>query len=195
MPAHYMRRFARAHYDADLEKWREGYYTTVAKTASQIFKESKRAGIRAALEFKYMSEHEKANLRRATAEIAEFMMLLTLVRLGGRVKDRDRSWLNKMVLYQIRRMYLETGASMPANGGFFSNIFQLLQSPAASINTFEKFSKVVQLWNMMDEVQTGRYQGWSEWERDVFNLVPAFGQISKAIAFDDSMFSQFERED
>lgn len=193
MPAHYMRRFARAHYDADLEQWREGYYTTVSKTLSQMAKESWKAKMLTVKYWHKLSNHEKANFRRATAELSEFFMLLALVRLGGRVKDRDRSWLDKMALYQIRRMYLETGASMPVNGGFFSNIFTLLQSPAASINTFEKFSKVIQFWNMFDEIQTGRYQGWSEWQRDTYQAVPALGQISKAIDFDDSMFTVFEK--
>jgi len=195
MPAHYMRRFARAHYDADLEQWREGYYTTVVKTLSQMWKESIKAKTMTLKYYNVLSEHEKANLRRATAEVSEFLILMVLVRLGGRVKDRDRSWLDKMALYQIRRMHLEVGASMPVNEGFFSNIFTLLQSPAASINTFEKISKVIQFWNAFDEIQTGRYQGWSEWQRDLYLSVPAFGQIRKAIDFDDSMFSVFEQND
>ena len=195
MPAHYERRFARAHYDADLEQWREGYYLTVAKVINQLRKDCKKAGWKTLQLQDKLSEHEKANLRRATAEIGEFLTLMWLVRLGGKVKDRDRNWLDKMALYQIRRMHLEVGASMPINGQFFDNIFTLLQSPAASINTFEKFSKILQIWNMFDEIQTGRYQGWSEWERDIYNMVPALGQITKAIKFDDSMFSMFERED
>lgn len=194
MPAHYMRRFARAHYDADLEQWREGYYGTVVKTINQIAKDCWKAKTLTLKYYGQLSEHEKANLRRATAELSEFFTLLLLVRLGGKVKDRDRSWLDKMALYQIRRMYLEVGASMPLNTGFFSNIFTLLQSPAASINTFEKLGKIIQFWNMFDEIQTGRYQGWSEWQRDVYQAVPALGQIRKAIDFDDSMFSMFEKD-
>jgi hypothetical protein len=195
MPAHYMRRFARAHYDADLEQWREGYYITVVKTLNQMFKETKKAKMLTLKYYNTLSEHEKANLRRAQAEIAEYLMLMVLIRLGGRVKDKDRSWLEKMALYQIRRMHLEVGASMPLNGGFFSNIFTLLQSPSASITTFEKFSKVLNFWNMFDEVQSGRYQGWSEWERDAYQTIPALGQISKALEFDDSMFTIFEKDD
>ena len=194
MPAHYMRRFARAHYDADLEQWREGYYTTVVKTLNQMRKEYKRAGIQVLKLGSTLSEHEKANLRRANAELAQFWMLMFLVRLGGRVKDRDRSWLDKMALYQIHRMNLEVGGSMPVNGDFFSNIFQILQSPAASINTFQRFSKMIQFWNMFDEIQTGRYQGWSEWQRDVYQGIPALGQITKAVDFDDSMFVMFEKD-
>lgn len=194
MPAHYERRFARSHYDNDLEQFREGYYVTVAKTLNQMRKELGKGKFELLKYKNTLSEHERANLRRANAEIAEFLMFLFLVRTSGRVKDRDRSWLEKMYLYQIRRMYLEVGASMPFNGGFFSNIFTLLQSPAASIDTFEKFSKVIQIWNAMDEVQRGRYQGWSEWERDVFKLIPGFDQITKAYHFDDSMFSMYEKD-
>jgi hypothetical protein len=195
MVAHYSRRFAKAHYDMDLEQWREGYYRTVVGTLNHMLKESWRAKKLYLKYYNTLSDHEKANLRRAEAEISEFLMLLALVRLGGRVKDRDRSWLDKMALYQIRRMYLEVGASMPVNTAFFSNIFQIMQSPAASINTFEKISKMIQFWNMFDEIQTGRYQGWSEWQRDVYQGIPALGQITKAIDFDDSMFTMFEKND
>ena len=195
MPAHYMRRFASEHYDADLEQWREGYYRTVVGTLNHMLKESWKAKKLYLKYYNTLNDHEKANLRRAEAEISEFLMLLALVRLGGRVKDRDRSWLDKMALYQIRRMYLEVGASMPLNTGFFSNIFQIMQSPAASINTFEKISKMIQFWNMFDEIQTGRFQGWSEWQRDVYQGIPALGQITKAVDFDDSMFTMFEKND
>ena len=194
MPAHYMRRFARAHYDSDLEKWIEGYYTTVGKTMNQIYKDSRKAKMLTLKYYNTLSEHEKANLRRAQAEVSEFLILMIMCRLGGRVKDRDRSWLDKMALYQIHRMYLEVGASMPGNLGFFSNLLQILQKPAATIDTFEKFQRVIRIYNIFDEVQTGRYQGWSEWERDAFKMIPAADQISKAIYFDDSMFSMFEQD-
>lgn len=196
MPAHYERRFARAHYDNDLEQWREGFYITFGKYYGRIitnlYDDLKKGEIRYAKTKDKLNAHEKANLRRAWTEISLFVSLMSLVRLGGRVKDRDRSWLDRMVLYQINRMYLETGASMPFNTGFFSNIFQLLQSPAASIDSFEKVGKVIQFWNIFDEVQRGRYKGWSEWGRDVFKLIPGLDQIQKAYYLDDSMFTMFD---
>ena len=194
MPAHYSRRFAPAHYDGDLEQWREGYYITVGRLMNSIYKDIRKG------QFEYvklkdsMSEHEKANFRRAEAEIGLFAMLFTLVRVGGRVKDRDRSWADKMALYQIHRMYLEVGASVPSFG-FLANVIQLLNSPAAAISTLDKVKKVFNIMNAFDEIQTGRYQGWSEWERDVFQMIPYLPQIWKAIDFDDSMFSMFERDD
>lgn len=192
MPAHYMRRFARSHYDDDLQQFREGYYVTSYKVLSQIADEVIHSKFEYLKLKETLSDHEKANLRRAMAEVYEFAFFMTFIRISGRVKDRDRSWLEKMYLYQIRRMYLEVGASMPVNGGFFSNIFKLLQSPAASIDTFEKVSKIVQFWNLADEIQRGRYKGWSEWERDAFKLIPPLDQVMKAYNFDYSMFSMYE---
>ena len=193
MPAHYLRRFSRAHYDSDLEQWREGYYVTLWKVTNSLAKDIRHGKIEFAKIGNTLSEHEKANLRRAFSEISIFMFLTTLCKLGGRVKDRDRNWIDKMVLYQINRMKLEVGASMPSPQ-FFDNIFQLLQSPAASIDTLEKFSKILKFWNMFDEIMTGRYQGWSEYERDLFELIPGADQALKAYYFDDSMFSMFERD-
>jgi hypothetical protein len=196
MPAHYMRRFARAHYDADLEQWREGYYVTVYKFMNQLFKDIRKG------QFEFnklyfegkLGEHEKANIRRAGGEVSLFFMLMFLVRLGGKVKDYDRTWLNKMALYQIRRMYLEVGASMPGTQ-FFKNIITIMQQPAAAVTTFDRMRKLVEIWNMFEEVQTGRYQGWSEWNRDVFQMTPYAPQLLKAFDFDDSMFTMFEKDD
>lgn len=194
MPAHYERRFGKTHYDDDLEQWRTGYYRTLTTFTSDLIKDIRKGQLELTKSWNTLNEHEKANMRRAMSEISFFILLRTLVMMGGRVKDRDRSWLDKMALYQINRMYLEIGASMPFNGAFFSNIFQLLNSPIASINTFERFSKVLQLWNVFDEVKTGRYEGWSEWERDAFTLLPGVPQIVKAVDFDDSMFAMFEND-
>lgn len=194
MPAHYNRRFARAHYDSDLEQWIEGYYITLAKTVSQLSKDIRHGKLEMMKIGGTLNEYEKANLRRAFSEISIFLMLMTLCKFGGRVKDKDRNWLDKMALYQIHRMFLEVGASMPLNDQFFSNIFQMMQSPMAAIDTFEKFSRILHFWNMFDEIQTGRYQGWTEYERDLFKMIPAADQILKAWYFDDSMFSMFEQD-
>lgn len=196
MPAHYMRRFARAHYDLDLQRWREGYYTTVFKVMNDMGKDLMHLKLSFLTTYKNLSAHEKANLRRAFTEIDIFFALMWLCKLGGRVKDRDRSWLDKMALYQIHRMYLEVGASSPINPfGFVDNILTILQTPSASIDTLEKFQKLLNLWNSFDEIQTGRYQGWTELGRNAYEMIPLVKQVDKAWHFDDSMFSMFDMDD
>lgn len=191
MPAHYMRRFASGHYDNDLEQWREGYYRTVWRLMTQMGKDITRAQFEYSKYFNSLSSHEIANLKRATSEITLFWILWTVCKLGGRVKDRDRSWWNKMALYQINRMKLEIGASMPGPG-IVGDLIKMLNSPAPTVSTLEKFKKLIDFTNGFDEIQTGRYQGWYQIQRDAYNMLPALPQITKAWHFDDSMFSLFE---
>lgn len=193
MPAHYERRFARGHYDARLDQWREGYYQTFAGFMFELAKQIKRSKKITFAVWNNLTDHEKANMRRASAEISEFFILLLLVRTGGKVSDKDRGWFEKMKMYQIYRMKLEVGASMPLNIGFLSNIIQVLRQPAAVLDTFEKWENALNIMSMFDEIQTGRYAGWTEWERSIYKLTP-FDQVSKAYHFDESIFSQFEKD-
>lgn len=192
MPAHYYRRFARSHYDSQLEQWREGYYVTLFKFTTNLVKGIKQNGFDVASNFSQikdtLSEHEKANLKRAYTEIALFAVLTLLCKLGGRVKEKSDVWGEKMLEYQLNRMRLECGASVPS-GSFFSNIFSLLQSPAAAIKTGEHLAKVLNFGNMLDEITVGPYAGWSEWEKDVFTSLPGLPQAKKAWDMDDSLVS------
>jgi hypothetical protein len=194
MPAHYSRRFAKAHYDMDLEQWREGYYRTAGRVMGNLLKDLIKAKKEAVKLWPTLSEHEKANLRRAEAEVSIFCGLYFMCRIGGKVNDKERSWWNKMVLYLLHRMKLEVGASMP-NTSLLSNMWQLLQTPAAAITSMPKLIKVFNIFNMFEEVESGAYKGWSEWDRDAVNATPLLGQLIKAYRFDDSIFAQFEKND
>ena len=46
---------------------------------------------------------------------------------------------------------------------------------------------------MFNEIESGRYKGWSEWERDFANAVPLLGQLRKVkdITEEDYMFTIF----
>lgn len=192
MPAHYMRRFARAHYDTNLEQFREGYYTTMAKIGKHMLEDIAKGKWEQLLaETKGLSDHEKANLRRAQAEIAIFWTLIGLCKIGGKVGDEDRVWAEKMALYQLYRMRLEVGSSTPCLK-FFQNMITILNSPSASLDTLKKVEKAIHMNNLFDEIQSGRYEGWMEFERDLFNLLPYAPQIFKAWDFDDSMFTTFK---
>lgn len=191
MPAHYERRFARAHYDGDLEQWIEGYYVTTYKFVSKIVKEIKNAEFNLVKYYGSLSKHEKANLKRAGTELGLFAILWAITTFGGRIKDRDRSWLDKMALYQINRMCLELGASAPTPA-IFKSAFDILNSPMPTLSVFEKFKNLMNATNAFHEIQTGRYTGWSQIEKDIFELLPYLPQLYKAYVFDHSMFTMYE---
>lgn len=92
-------------------------------------------------------------------------------------------------------MKLEVGASMPFNPDFLKNIWQMMRQPVAATDAFERGTKLLYVWNLFDEIETGTYKGWSEWGRDAYLAIPLLGQITKAYVFDDSMFSMYEQED
>jgi len=73
-----------------------------------------------------LSNHEKANLRRSGAELTMFGILAGLISLIGPEKDKKGMWADRMALYQLKRLYLETGASIPIPTTFIKNMFAIL---------------------------------------------------------------------
>lgn len=191
MPAHYSRRFASPYYDAELDQYREGYYRTLGRFSLELLKDIARAKFQFAINSKNLSEHEKANLKKALSEIAMFLMLSGIIMMMGPAKDRKGVWYERMILYQLKRMQLETGASTPVNLGFFKNIFTILKSPAPSIQSFNNLLDILAFWNIFNEIESGRYKGWSEYERDVTKVIPVYGQIRKVfdLSEEDYMFT------
>jgi hypothetical protein len=165
MPAHYNRRFARPYYDATLGKYREGYYLTFGRFAVDTLKDITRAKWQIATNWKNLSNHEKANIKRAIAELCIFGMLSALIALMGPEKDKKGSWYDRMIIYQLKRMKLETGASSPTPD-FLSNMFTILKSPAPAIKSLNNLAGLLEFWNMFNEIQSGRYKGWSEYARN-----------------------------
>lgn len=192
MPAHYSRRFSGASYDARLDQWREGYYTTIGRFAINLMKDISRGKFELATNWDSLSTHEKANMKRALTEIGIFATLAALIAMIGPEKDRKGNWGERMAIYQLKRMYLETGASVPWLSAI-ENASTILKSPAAAINSFNDILNIVQVWNMFNEIESGRYKGWSEWERDVTQAIPLYGQLKKVIDLseEDYMFTIF----
>ena len=46
----------------------------------------------------------------------------------------------------------------------------------------------------MDEIESGPYEGWSVWSRDLVKGAPLGGQIAKAVIFDDAIITGFENK-
>lgn len=195
MPAHYNRRFAGAYYDAAMDQWREGYYRTMWKFSMNLIKDLTHAKFQIATNWSELTPHEKANVRRGIAEIAMFYTLGVLISLMGPEKDKKGIWADRMIIYNLKRMKLETGASVPITPNFLDNIWTILQSPAAAIKTINNITDLIQFQNMFVEIQSGRYKGWSVWERDVTELLPIYGQIRKAVDITDKdyMFNIYNK--
>ena len=189
MPKHYERRFARAHWDDDLQERIEGYYNTLGKFSLNLMKDLRRAQLKIGENWNQLTPHERANLRRCIAEVGLFTILSNLCRfLGGRIKLKDDNWMEKMILYQLLRMKFEIGASMPSPY-FINNVTQLLNSPMATINTIDA---IMDLWSFGDmgvELQSGPYKGMSLYTKHLIKATPGVNKIMQAYVFSEGMFS------
>lgn len=195
MPAHYSRRFASAYYDAQLDKFREGYYRTFGRFTVNLFKDLRDFKFQVATRFRGLENSEKANIVRAGTELTMFALLSVFCSMLGHWKDKKGNWAERLVLYNLKRMQLETGASVPWPSAFLSNIWTILQSPAAAMKTAEGVTKLFEFQNMFNELQSGRYKGWSEYERDLTLVLPIYGQVRKVVDISEEnyMFNIFDK--
>lgn len=193
MPAHYGRRYRKKRHDAILGD-REGYYRTWGRFQLGLMQDLLRMKFQLGTRWKNLKPYEKANLKKAWFEIGVFILLGYMIKAMGAPDDKD-TWGEKQVKYQMRRLRLETGAScLPVINKFWSNLTSILNSPIPAVERVSPFIDLLEFWNKTDEIQNGRYKGWSKWERDAFKTLPFLPQFKNIKDFkeDDFMFKMFD---
>lgn len=157
------RRFKSATYNYDLDAWTEGYYRTSGRFLLQLARDLRETQFNLAARWNELTLTEKANIRRALTETGHFLAVMAIIGLIEWSDDKDRPWLVRMAEYQARRLYTELGAMIPGKS-MISEGLKLIKSPAAGVNTIENMldlTKLLNPWNYMDEIQSGRYEGHS----------------------------------
>ena len=135
MPEHYFRRFAKPYYNAQVDDMREGFYYTFWKYGVDSLKDLRRMKFSFMTNYHALSAEEKANVRRAIAEMTFFWALCLFIRFMGDENDRKGLWWQRMAIYQLKRLKLDIGAST-LSPYIFSNAITVLQSPMAAIKSF-----------------------------------------------------------
>ena len=157
------RRFKSATYNYDLDAWIEGYYRTSGRFLLQLARDLRETQFNLAARWNELTPTEKANIRRALTEVGHFLAVMAIIGLIEWSDDKDRPWLVRMLEYQSRRLYTELGAMIPGKS-MISEGLKIINSPAAGVNTIENMldlTKLLNPWNYMDELQSGRYEGHS----------------------------------
>ena len=193
MPTHYYRRFAGATYDAQLDKWREGYYVTFGRFLLNLVKDLRHADSTYKQLKAQLSPEERQNIGKAITELSMFGMLSLFIHMLGPVKDKDGKWGERMLVYQLKRLQLETGASIPWFT-LFDNALTIVKSPLPAVDSFDGIMNLFEIWNIFDEIESGTYKGWSEYSRDVFKAIPIANQVKRTldIASEEYMFAIFD---
>lgn len=197
MPAHYARRFNTLHYDADLGEVREGYYVTFWKFAKSLVQDVKNHQFDWETRKNQLTKMEKANLNRAFTESCILVLFVILSRMGLGDDPKHRTWAEAFALYQIQRCKLETGASTPLYaGGFVKNIFTIVNSPAAAINTMQKLTPLLNIDELItgEKYESGTHIGEYKYLHRVERAVPFYSQVNRwwNMDIDDSIFGTFK---
>jgi hypothetical protein len=137
---------------------------------------------------------QKANMKRAAAEIVLLVGLCASTASLGRYKDKKGNWAYRNLMYQLMRMRMETRASVPFSPGFVTNIITILNSPAACITQFSKLAKLLSLTDLAVTIESGKYEGENLWVHNDVKAVPFLKQVQNQLelATEDDLFQVFK---
>ena len=215
MVEHYSRRFRKRHFDASLGMDREGYWQSAWKmfrsdeTAEKWNEGNKKDAIalfmkdfytfafRAQSQWSNLDEMQRYNVKRVLSEMSMYVALLGLsFALGESDKHKKEFW-RRWWIYQVKRMILDTEASMP-NPKAISSGLTILQSPMAGVNTL---NSLLYSWygitngDIFTDIKSGPHKGENKYWRNMkkYNL-PFFKdwEQMQRMSEDESIFQVFE---
>lgn len=141
----------------------EGYYVTSYNVGKQIFNEVIKGDKTLKQIWGSLDVTQKANCRRAIAEVSQFLILCGVITLLGNAKDKDRNWAKQLLRYWAMREKTELGVLIPGPSMITEGI-KIVKSPVANASIWSDISDLTTcLWvpNWFDEIENGEYKGHS----------------------------------
>ena len=212
---HYSRRFRKRHFDASLGMDREGYWQSFYqymfnedtkdewKDGSKVnaigmfMKDYMTFLFRAQSQWHNLDEMQKSNVKRVHTEMMMYFALLGISFALGEPDKHKKEFWRRWWIYQVKRMLLDTEASMPHPKAISSGL-TILQSPMAGVNTVNSLLySFYGLTNgdIITDVKSGPHKGENRYWRNIkkYNL-PFFKdweQMQK-LSEDESIFQVFK---
>lgn len=141
----------------------EGYYRTTWTVGKELYNEVLTGEKTAKELWDDLEDWEKANIKRAVTEVSQFMILMAVITLMGKSKDKDRSWAARVLSYWAMREKTELAALVPSPFMLTEGI-KLVKSPVANTSIWSDIANLQTcLWvpNWFDEIENGEYRGHS----------------------------------
>jgi len=181
-------------YSQDQKKFQEGYYTTGLRYMYTLRKEMKKHQLKIAMANvkSTMSTHERANIMRLAYEFATMLFTfgsaLALRALASTLDDDDR-YNDKIyfVAYLMERLKTETATFINP-----LELINLLENPAASINTFKRVGDLIEQlvgftyeeetgldWEINNRFEKGSRKGNLQIGRDITSLIPFYKKVQQ----------------
>lgn len=219
MVEHYSRRFRKRHFDASLGMDREGYWQSAWKmfrsdeTAEKWNEGNKKDAIalfmkdfytfafRAQSQWSNLDEMQRYNVKRVLSEMSMYVALLGLsFALGESDKHKKEFW-RRWWIYQVKRMILDTEASMPLPQAISSGL-TILQSPMAGVNTLNSLLYTFAYGPFSGDfigpnntIKSGPHKGENRYIRNAMKYTLPFfkdWEQMQRMSEDESIFQVFE---
>ena len=196
MKAQYNKRFMSAQQSLALDQWEEGYYRTLFRITNELA----RGKVQLASVWGQMSNHERANIRRALFEMAQCFAVWCLANLFEWPDDKKRPWAMKLAEYSAKRLNHELGNLTPSTQMVRESL-KTLQSPAASLSMIKDVTNLISStidprdWN--NELKSGPYKGMSTFEKNLLKAplpgITQYRQINKFVGEIDTSLQYYAR--
>jgi len=158
------RRFSAVTYNMDLQDYTEGYYRTTGRFLLQLAKDLKSHNMIWGTRYNELNETEKANMKRAITETAQWLALCTVLSLMNMgPKDKKRIWAARAAEYFATRLKTDVGSLTPTPG-MVGDLWKIMKSPAAGMETMQNLGGMLNAvypvsWFQM--MHSGRFKGHS----------------------------------
>lgn len=179
----YNKRFQAAQQNLTMDgKIEEGYYRTLLRIANEIV----RGQLQISTAWSQMNDGEKANVKRAMFELAQFFCVWCLAEFVEFPDDKDRPWAIKLAEYASRRLSHELGGLAPTLT-MVDEMLKNVKNPVPSISYLQDcknlVSSFIDIRDWCDELQSGPYKGYSTLEKNALKSpfwgVRQFRQVQK----------------
>ena len=212
MVEHYSRRFRKRHFDYTMEGEREGYWYSVGQgfikgKAGEAWNDKQRLKamgyfmrdlvlfmLRQQAQWEHLDEMQRYNVKRANSEILLWVALCGLSMAFGEPDEHKKEFWRRWWIYQVKRMILETEASMP-HPQMPKNALTILQSPMASITVLNSMLYCIYgIGDITEEIKSGPHKGENRYWRTIKkNTLPFIKDIERIQNMDtsDAVFMPF----
>ena len=179
MPKFYMERFKTKRYNAQTDRFEEGYYNTYFKFLGSLLKDAIHLKFELATKWNELSDEDKKNILRALKETSTMFSLGLVLKYAGEPDKEDPALLKYLNLV-AHRTYTDITAGIPSSQ-MVQSTFTLIKSPMAAVNTLDTIVNLLDVHLMFDEIESGRFEGWTRWERNLYYSIPFAKNTDKLI--------------
>ena len=182
------RRYGKTQFNYEGQAWTEGYYITVFNFIRNIIMESRAGEYSLRKNWATLSELEKANFKRAMMDAGQVLGMMVIAMVLGLVAEGgdDDEWTLQMALYIANRSITELGAFTPSPL-MLSEGLRTIQSPSAAITPLKRIADLMQPWEWNNEIERGRYKGWTKGEKLLYQSVPALNKLKDVASPNEMM--------